>query len=259
MPGHNPVCCFFDFCRPAESDLGCKQLLEADSRLVRRQEEIILRKIAITTSLALLLGSVSLNSAMAFDDVKGSQSQAIQELQQRGVVNGMDEAHFAPEADLSYAQAVTMLVNGFDLNLDTIRFIKMPVASDMYKNVNDSAWYAEALVNGYYNDVQLPENINPGAVITREEFAGLLMKTMESKGNFPMIKLTTVKIKDDAQLKPELQGAVQRMLHYKIASLNKDGSFYPQAAISRGEAAEWLAHSLKLMDEKGTSNATPTS
>ncbi|WP_458118578.1 S-layer homology domain-containing protein [Paenibacillus sp. Z6-24] len=218
-----------------------------------------MRKIAITTSLALLLCSVSLNSAMAFDDVKGSQSQAIQELQQRGVVSGMDEAHFAPEADLSYAQAVTMLVNGFDLNLDTIRFIKKPAASDMYKNVNDDAWYAEALVNGYYNDVQLPENVNPGDAITREEFAALLMKTLETKGNLPMIKITSVAIKDNAQLKPELQGAVQRMLHYKIASLNKDGRFHPQAAISRGEAAEWLARSLKLMDEKAASNTTPAS
>lgn len=218
-----------------------------------------MKKLIITTSMALLLGSTSLHSAMAFDDINNAQGQTIQELQQQGVLSGMDGNHFAPEKDLSYAQAVTMLVNAFDLNLDAIRFIKMPVPTDMYKNAKDNAWYADALVNSYYNDVKLPQDVHPGAAITREEFAGLLMKTLESKGNFPMIKLEPVTIKDTNQLKPELQGAVQRMLHYQIAKLNVDGTFHPQSAITRWDAAQWLANSLKLMEQKGTTNTDPTS
>nr|WP_240159538.1 S-layer homology domain-containing protein [Paenibacillus aceris] len=193
------------------------------------------------------MGALTFNTAFAFSDVESGQAEAINALYDRGVVSGVDHEHFAPKGKISYAQTVQIIVKGLDLNMDLLRFIKKPVASDLYTNIPNDAWYAEAFIIAHYNGVEIPKDVNPNATITREQFGELLIRALEKKGNFPMIKIAPADIKDADQITPEYQGALQRMLVYKIASLDKDGKLNPKAEITRGEAATWVYNASKVL------------
>ncbi|MBP1962733.1 S-layer homology domain-containing protein [Paenibacillus aceris] len=206
-----------------------------------------MKKLATAALSSVLLGALTFNTAFAFSDVESGQAEAINALYDRGVVSGVDHEHFAPKGKISYAQTVQIIVKGLDLNMDLLRFIKKPVASDLYTNIPNDAWYAEAFIIAHYNGVEIPKDVNPNATITREQFGELLIRALEKKGNFPMIKIAPADIKDADQITPEYQGALQRMLVYKIASLDKDGKLNPKAEITRGEAATWVYNASKVL------------
>ncbi len=196
---------------------------------------------------ALLLSSVTFSSAFAFTDVEEGQREAVTALKDRGVVNGIDQEHFAPKGQISYAQSLQMIVKAMDLNLDLVKFIKQPVASDTYTNVPDDAWYADAFIIAHYHGLDIPRDVNPHAAITREQFGDLLVRALEKKGNFPLIKMF-IQIQDEDQLKPELQGTIQRALLYKIAQLDQEGRFHPKSELTRGEAAAWVYNAIRVME-----------
>ncbi|OXM85778.1 S-layer homology domain-containing protein [Paenibacillus rigui] len=205
-----------------------------------------MKKLAALTLTTALVGSLTFSTAFAFSDVEDSQAEAVSALQSRGVVSGIDNEHFAPKGKISFAQSVQMIVKGLDLNLDLLRFIKAPVASDIYTNIPDNAWYAEAFVIAHYNGLEIPKDVNPNETMTREQFGYLLIKALEKKGNFPLVKMY-IEIKDGDQITPGYQGALQRMLLYKIASLDKDGKLNPKGELTRGEAAAWVYNAGKVM------------
>ncbi|TXK81878.1 S-layer homology domain-containing protein [Paenibacillus sp. N3.4] len=206
-----------------------------------------MKKIATITAATLLISSLSFSSAFAFSDVDAAQSEAVSALKDRGVVSGIDNEHFVPKGKISYAQSVQMIVKGLNLNLDTLRFVKQPLASDSYSNVPNDAWYANAFIIAHYNGLEIPKDVNPNAVITREQFGDLLVRALEKKGNFPLIKMF-IQVKDEEQITPGYQGSLQRLLLYKIAALDSNGNFYPKSELTRGEAASWVYKAMRKLD-----------
>jgi len=210
-----------------------------------------MKKLAALISTTMLFSSLSVGSVFAFTDVNGDQSTAISMLQDRGIVNGVDAEHFAPKGKISYAQSVQMIVKAFDYNLDLMKFEKPPISSSLFTNIRDDAWYAEAFVIAHYNGLDIPEDVNPNATMTREQFANLLDRALEKKANLPMINLK-LEIKDDSQITPELQGSILRLVHYKIAELDKDGNFNPKSELTRGESAMWLYNAIRFVEQRQT-------
>ncbi|NOV03045.1 S-layer homology domain-containing protein [Paenibacillus planticolens] len=214
-----------------------------------------MKKLAAITLTTLLISSLTVSSGFAFSDLEEGQSEAVLALKDRGVVSGIDSEHFVPKGKISYAQSVQMIVKGLNLNLDTIRFVKQPVASDMYASIPNDAWYANAFVIAYYNGLEIPKDVNPNSIITREQFGDLLVHALEKKGNFPLIKMF-IMIKDEDQINVNYQGTLQRLLLYKIAQLDKDGNFNPKAELTRGEAANWVYKAIRYV-ETHTQNQAP--
>ncbi|MCY9691708.1 S-layer homology domain-containing protein [Paenibacillus alginolyticus] len=206
-----------------------------------------MKKIAALTLTTALVSSLTFSSAFAFTDVEEGQAAAISALQERGIVSGIDKDHFVPKGKISYAQTVQMIVKGMNLNMDTLRFFKQPLASDIYTNIPNDAWYADAFIIAHYNGMNIPKDVNPNATITREQFGEMLVRALEKKGNFPLVKMF-IPIKDEAQITPEFQGALQRLLLYKIAELDKDGMFNPKAELTRGQAAGWVYNAIRVLD-----------
>lgn len=206
-----------------------------------------MKKLATAALSTIVLGALSFNTAFAFSDVESGQAEAINSLRDRGVVSGVDNERFVPKGKISYAQSVQLIVKGLDLNLDLLRFVKQPLASDFYTNISNDSWYAQAFIIAHYNGVELPKDVNPNASITREQFGELLMSALEKKGNFPMINIVPADIKDADQITPEYQGALQRLLKYKIAELDNNGKFSPKAELTRGEAATWVYKASKVL------------
>src|SRR5690606_13043282 len=82
----------------------------------------------------------------AFHDIKSSKGEKhINHLKERGVIKGSNKgkghSYFKPKDSLTYAQAVVMLDDAFELSLAHYTFIKAPKASDMYTKVKDNQWY----------------------------------------------------------------------------------------------------------------------
>lgn len=206
-----------------------------------------MKKIAALAFTTVLAGSIGIGSAFAFQDLDSEHKDAVLSLKQRGVISGVDKEHFAPKSQISYAESIRIIVKAFGLNIDNMRFIKEPVASELYPSVADDAWYAKDFIIAHYNGLEIPKNVNPASLMTREEFVFLLVTALEKQGNYPLIKLY-VDVKDNDSVKPEYQGALQRSLLYKITELGKDGTFNPKGTLNRGQAAVWVHRALTFKD-----------
>lgn len=208
-----------------------------------------MKKLAALALTLSLFGSIGFGTAHAFQDLDPDNKEAILSLKERGFVSGIDGDHFVPQGKISYAEAVQLLVKAFSLNMDNLRFIKQPLASDIYTSVPDDAWYADAFLISHYNGLTIPKDVNPAAAITREQFGALLMGALEKQGPFPMVKIY-INVTDSSDMTPEFQGALQRMLVLKIAHLEPDGTFKPKGELTRGQAAIWVNNALKVLERQ---------
>ncbi|MCK6077193.1 S-layer homology domain-containing protein [Paenibacillus silvae] len=200
--------------------------------------------------LTLTLSAGPLHAAPAkFTDIQGVPgADKIESLHQEGLIKGVSDHLFKPEEQLNTAQGVQLIVDGLDLNLNAIRFIKMPVPSDYFKAVKDGVWYSDAFIRAQYNSIKLPQDIDPSKPMTREQYTVFLMQAIEAKGELPMIKIQPVDITDESDLTPDAQGAVQRSLVLKISTLDANGQFHPQQAITRAEAAVMMYNAIEHMN-----------
>jgi hypothetical protein len=198
---------------------------------------------------ALLACAISASPALAFSDLDAAEKGPILLLKDRGIVSGQDSEHFAPKGPISYAETVSMLVKGFGLNMDGIRFIKQPLASDYYTNVPNDAWYAESFIVARMNGLDISKDVDPNASITREQYVNLLVTALETKGKFPSI-LMLILFADDDQIDPLLQGAMQRLYLYHIAELGADRMAYPKREMTRGEAAVLLSNAIQFVEKR---------
>ncbi|TQR37408.1 S-layer homology domain-containing protein [Brevibacillus brevis] len=168
-------------------------------------------------------------------------------LQQQGVIKGVDDSKFAPNETITAAQGIQLMVNAFDLSLAAVTFVKAPQATDYFSKANNDAWYAESLIIAAVNGLELPNDLDPNAEWTREQFIHQLMKVMETKGNLPMIKLVPVEIRDDQELTVDYQGSIQRALARDIIELDKENKLHPQKPVTREEAAEMIYNALAYL------------
>ncbi|WP_246313278.1 protease complex subunit PrcB family protein [Paenibacillus foliorum] len=215
-----------------------------------------MKKLLSVITTAALVCSLSAGSVFAFSDLDTAEKEPILQLKDRGIVAGLDSEHFAPRGTISFAQSISLLVKGLNLNIDTIRFIKQPLASDYFTNVPNDAWYAEAFIIAKLNGLEIPQNVDPNATITREQYANLLVPAMETKGQFPLIKMLII-FADDDQITPSYQGALQRMYLYKLAKLDEDRKVNPKQEMTRGEAAVLLYNAIQYVEKHTVQQPQP--
>ncbi|GAB6108095.1 S-layer homology domain-containing protein [Fusibacter bizertensis] len=198
-----------------------------------------MKKNGLAMVLAVLTITGASFASSDFKDISGiSQERAIMALHEKGIINGTSSELFSPDKTLKASEGILMIVNTFDLNLDTIRFIKEPKATDYFKNANDDAWYAQGFITASVNGVELDADLDPNEVWTKEEFIYRIVSTYEQKNDMPMIKITPAEIKDEADITADYSGLLQRALHYGFIALDDNGNLSPKAEITRAEAAE---------------------
>jgi hypothetical protein len=130
-------------------------------------------------ALPLALGGAT---AYGFQDTQGDPAEAdINALAQAGVINGINDELFDPKGIMTLAQGVQLIVRALDLNIDALRFIKEPVASDYFDHVARDAWYAKAMIIAFHNGLSLPRDTDPNARLTEGEFVQLLKEGLRAK------------------------------------------------------------------------------
>ena len=138
---------------------------------------------------------------------------------------------------ITAAQSIQLFVNAFDLNIDNIRFIKAPQATDYFAKANNDGWYANALIIGSFNVPELPSDLDPNQKWTKEEFTHYFVTTLENNYNLPKVKMIPIYVADENQITVLYSGAIQRALLYGFIILDTDNRFNPKEEISRAEAA----------------------
>jgi hypothetical protein len=202
---------------------------------------------------AALLCTVSAGSVFAFSDLDEAEKAPIMALKAKGIVSGMDSEHFVPRSKISFAQSVSLIVKGLNLNIDTIRFIKKPEASDYYTNVPNDAWYAEAFIIANLNGLNIPKDVDPNAAVTHEQFADMLIHALDTKGSFPLIKMFIV-FADAGEIDGTYMDSLQRLYLHKLAKL-ENSMAYPKREITRGEAAVWVYNTIQFIEAQTTKPA----
>ncbi|GGN90057.1 protease complex subunit PrcB family protein [Saccharibacillus kuerlensis] len=189
-------------------------------------------------------------SASAFSDVTDASNAKIAEaLQQQGVMQGVGSDLFAPQSDLTNAQAIQLIVNAFDLKTDPGTDDK-PVSS-----FNTDAWYApayEAALDNGIETVKKSDSVN--AKITREAFASLLLEGINTTGQYPTTKMY-IAFEDEKEFTDTHMGAVQTLGNMRILS-RTESKFRPQDPITRMEAAEMVYNALEFINNVGGDNQT---
>ncbi|WP_339317146.1 S-layer homology domain-containing protein [Paenibacillus sp. FSL R10-2734] len=211
----------------------------------------------MTIACGILAASLSFGaSAFAFSDLKGDPAEAkINSLHKDGIINGVNKDKFAPKSKVSFAQGIQFIVGG--LNLKPVAGSSSSKASDYFDKVSDKAWYASAFVIAKQNGLSLDRTIDPNGTISRAQFAHLLTQALQSKGNFP-VTLMYVDISDGDKLSNEVMNSLQILLNTHIATLDKNGKFRPNDAITRSEAAALTYDAAAFAKRVIVSNGSPT-
>lgn len=209
--------------------------------------------IVLTAILLFTLGQ----SVMAFSDVaKDPNADKINALKEKGILSGFANDQFKPDDKLTYASGISMIVKGLDLNIDHIRFIKMPKASDKHPNLSDDVWYSQSIIVADFYGLDIPENIKANDPMTKEQFAHHLFQAMMTKGDYAFIKIYMV-VNDEADVNGEYMDSIQKLLISKIASVDQENNFYPTQAITRGVAAAWLHDGITFVEDQPTLEPEP--
>lgn len=205
------------------------------------------KKWGIAISLLIVLCVILSSSVFAFQDINSNpDKEKIQSLKDQGIINGFN-SKFHAEAQMTYAEGFQLIVKALDLNIDHIRFIKMPLASDYFTHVSDNAWYANAFLMAQFH-LEPPADIKPNDVMTREVFAHYLFKGMMTKGEFAFIELYML-INDQNLVTPEYMNDIQKLLISKVAQLDANNNFRPNVGITRGEAAVMIYNGLDFLSK----------
>lgn len=210
----------------------------------------------ITLACSILAASVSFGaSAFAFSDLKGHAAESkINALHQNGIINGVTSDKFAPKSKLTYAQGLQFIVSGLKLSPDKTSGSK---ASDYFDKVKDKAWYASAFLAAKQSGLTLDKSVDPNAVMTRIQFAHLLTQALQSKGNFP-VTLMYADISDGGKLSNAEMNSLQILVNTHLITLEKNNTFRPYEAVTRGEAAVWVYDAAKFVKEVITPDNSTT-
>lgn len=149
---------------------------------------------------------------------------------------------------LTIAQSVVLIVEKLDLNIDHLRFIKEPKASDYFTKVDDDAAYAKHFIIAQHNGLSLDPDVDPESRITRELFAHLLFEAIMTKGEFAFINIYIL-IHDEDQITPEYMNSIQKLLISDIIKLDGNGNFKPKDSISLGQAYFLLHGATKFLKD----------
>jgi len=158
----------------------------------------------------------------------------------------VDNAKSQSKNTITVAQAVSMLVKNFKLNIDNIRFIKEPQASDYFTKVKNDAPYANDFIIAHLNGLTLDKDVDPEKKITREHFAELLFNSISKQGEYAFIEIF-IMIADEKEITPAYMDSIQKLLISKIATLDKDQKFNPKAEVTRGQATMMIHKGLSFV------------
>jgi|GEM_PF-4717153 len=180
-----------------------------------------------------------------FNDIANHPAkEAIEYLVGRDVIMGYNNESFRPDAILAHAEAITLLTKAFDLKANEQSQLHL---NDLYTHLQEQKWYSHAYMMAHLNEIKLSKDVKINDTVTREQFASWIINQFDRIGPYPVIKMY-INIADGEQISNDYTGDVQTLLLTGITKLSEEQTFRPKDAITRGEAAQWMAKAVEFAD-----------
>ncbi|CAL1516342.1 protease complex subunit PrcB family protein [Chitinophaga sp. MM2321] len=195
------------------------------------------------TALALPVFLLTFQAPTVYGEGKGGNTEIIKEI----------TAAPKPKNRVSFGQGIDLIVRGLGLNIDNIRFIKEPKATDYFVYANNKASYAHSLIIAANNGIKLNRTIKPEAAMTREQFALSLLQGIQTTGQYPT-NMMWLHVGDEASFSEETLSAVQTLIKFNVVSLENE-KFRPKAYITPEEAAKMVENAATFIQSHKTANA----
>jgi len=204
-------------------------------------------------------GGTAIQAAkLEFGDTQGHRAeQDIQLVSSLGLMNGTGSSEqglviFSPDGRVNRAQLAAVLQRTFQLDYAQIRFIKAPLASDYYQDVDNDAWYANGVLMCAINNIfDAGNDFYPNYSVSRLEVARSIKRSFDARGiNVPMIMMMPV-FSDTDLLSQDDMNAVVFVNNTGIMK-GEEQLFRPEREVTRAELAEVLSRCLNLTALNGT-------
>ncbi|RXZ83187.1 S-layer homology domain-containing protein [Paenibacillaceae bacterium] len=180
-------------------------------------------------------------SKPVYADVTGWYGDAVTYLAARGIVQGVDGQHFAPQANIKRAEFVQMIAN--------IAGAEQPVQEkSAFSDVNEGDWYYAAVTWASSNGIVLGADgkFNPHALITRQDMAVILARYIDKAGKSTLTAIhEPIVFNDQERIAEYAQSAVAAMQTAGILTGRGNQQFAPQATATRAEAAQMISKFLQ--------------
>lgn len=164
--------------------------------------------------------------------------KSINNMYERGIVNGYGDGTFRPDSTVTRAEFVKMITNA-------VKLATTDIAGIGFSDVSDTAWYANCVKLAYANNIVQGHNgmFRPLDNILRQDAAIIIYKTIVGCG----IKIDGVKnFGDEADISDYAKTYVLSMAANGIVN-GSDGRFYPLNTLTRAEAVKLIENMLAYM------------
>ncbi len=180
-----------------------------------------------------------------FPDVQNHwANQSIETLASKFIVNGDNSGNFNPDASITRAEFISMVVRSLGIPEEK--------GNSNFSDVN-SQWFAGAvnaasksgLVSGYKDGTFQPDHN-----ISRQEITSILCNAIEFAGtgnNMKDPEQYLSKFEDQAVIGTWARESIALTVKYGIADGTPSGQFMPQSNATRSEAAAMLTRMLKFL------------
>lgn len=158
----------------------------------------------------------------------------------KNIVGG-DEGRFLPEDRVTCAEFIKMLINAFEF--------EVLQEGENFIDVDEESWYADymrsakaiGMLNGDEQNRSYPDD-----PLERERAATILLRAFQLKQLSPPRVSEPILFTDSDAISEWAFQAVTRLQTAGIISGMEDGSFRPQATLTRAEAAKLVSSSLRM-------------
>lgn len=158
-------------------------------------------------------------------------AEAVNALSAKNVINGFSDGSFRPDDAVTREQLVKMLVEAFGLKgKSDVTF------NDVAENRWSADYIAAALASGIVKGVA-EGMFAPEAVVTRQDAAVMLARLCDSKG---IVISGSAKPTDNENIADYAKESVYRLAGAGIISGFEDGTFRPNQALTRAQAAKLI-------------------
>jgi len=180
-------------------------------------------------------GGIVTPQAPAFNDIEGHwAAEAIARMAEKKIVNG-DNGAFRPDANISRAELITMVVRALDLPTD---------AKDTgFSDVAEDSWYAPYVKAALDKGIIAKDTVfRPNDQVTREEMAKILSgaDTLLTNSEMTVPEDYALSYKDSADIAEWATPFVKYASHLGLMNGMEDNSFAPKASGTRAQVVTVL-------------------
>lgn len=182
----------------------------------------------------------STDTHASFADIDGHWAKdAITAMLHAGIVNGVGDNKFAPDAAVKRSELACMIANALDLT---------DIAENVYTDIESGMWYENGVLKCTKAGIMLGNdgNFRPNDYVTREETAAVTARAAEYLKLNLDVTDNDISFTDFDDVSTWTRDSVKKMASDGILSGFEDGSFRPAEETTRAHAAVILNKLLNL-------------